>query len=513
MSGENRPPPLRRRPRPPLPPGPYLVVGLGQAGQAAVEALCRVEDPGRIVASDSRPSAVPKRIRRRLREADVRLEIGVQDDVVKRDPRPGAVVRSPGVPMDAPLFQRARSLGIEVIDELELGWRLLDAPMVGVTGTNGKTTTATLAATVLGRSGLSTQLAGNADIAPALSTLTGRHDAIVCEVSSFQLEGCTALLPEVGVFTNLSHDHLPRHGSMERYGEVKRSMFLRDGEVVALAVIDTIDDFGRRLADEVEAAGGRAIRVGEGSGVEYRIEGARWDMHSAEVELATPSGGLVLRTRLPGRHNARNVAAVTALSDALGLERETLVATLAVHPGPQGRFEHVDCGSDGPDLILDTAGTPHAVEQFLQAARVGMGSGGRLHTVLGVLGGPDPEQRRAMGRASRELSDVLVLTSGSFRENPPVASLETLLEGAHATAGGELVVEPRREAAIARALSAAAAGDVVAVLGRGNVVEAVSARKFDDRTTLRRLALRRSRLPEGGGQAATGELGMELKQR
>jgi UDP-N-acetylmuramoylalanine-D-glutamate ligase len=512
MPGENCPPALGRRPRPRLPPGPYLVVGLGQAGQAAAEALCRIGDSGSIVASDSTRSAVPKRVRRRLGEAGIRVEIGGQDEMLERDPRPGTVVRSPGVPIDAELFEHARSLGIEVIDELEVGWRLLDAPMIGVTGTNGKTTTATLAAAVLARSGLSAQLAGNADIAPALSTVTGRHDAIVCEISSFQLEGCTALLPEVGVFTNLSHDHLPRHGSMERYGEIKRTMFIRDREVVPLAVIDTIDEFGRRLADEVEAAGGRVIRVGDEGGVDYRIEDARWTLRSAELELATPSGGLVLRTRLPGRHNARNVAAVTALSDALEVERATLVETLASHPGPKGRFEHIDCGPDGPDLIFDHAGSPHAVEQFLHAARAGMGSG-RLRTVLGVLGGPDPEQRRAMGRAARELSDTLVLTSGSYRDNPPVASLETLVEGAEAAAGGELVVEARREAAIERALAGAGAGDVVAVLGRGNVVEPVSNRKFDDRTTLRRLAEGWPRRPERGGEAAAGQLGVELEQR
>ena len=132
--------------------------------------------------------------------------------------------------------------------------------MVAVTGTNGKTTTATLAAAILAGSGLESKLAGNADIAPPLSAVTGDPDAepdlIVCEISSFQLECCPSLMPEVAVFTNLSHDHLPRHGTMRRYGEVKRSLFIKDGFAAPLAVVDTIDEFGHRLAGEIERVGG-----------------------------------------------------------------------------------------------------------------------------------------------------------------------------------------------------------------------------------------------------------------
>ena len=220
--------------------------------------------------------------------------------------------------------------------------------MVAVTGTNGKTTTATLAAAVLAGSGLDSKLAGNADIAPPLSTVTGDPDAepdlIVCEVSSFQLECCPTLMPEVAVFTNLSHDHLPRHGTMRRYGEVKRSLFIKDGVAVPLAVVDTIDEFGHELAGEVERAGGRAIRVGLGPEAAYRITGTSWDLRRAELELETPSGRLTLETRLPGYYNARNVAAVVALADALEVERSALGDVLATHPGARARFEHVDCG-------------------------------------------------------------------------------------------------------------------------------------------------------------------------
>src|SRR6187551_1292607 len=208
----------RRRPR--MPEGPYVVAGLGQAGRAAVGSLCRVKGGERVLASDRYPNRVPKRVRRDLEAAGVRTHLGSQRRVLDLPPAPRTLVKSPGIPIDAPMLRMARERGLEVFDELELGWRLNGTPMIAVTGTNGKTTTSTLAAAVLAESGLRVRLAGNADTAPPLSALNEDLDLIVCEVSSFQLEGCPSLMPEVAVFTNLTHDHLPRHGTMRRYGEV-----------------------------------------------------------------------------------------------------------------------------------------------------------------------------------------------------------------------------------------------------------------------------------------------------
>ena len=401
-----------------------------------------------MLASDRYPNEVPKRVRRALEAAGVRAHLGSQNGVLDLPPSPRTLVKSPGIPIDAPVLQRARERGVEVIDELELGWRLNATPTIAVTGTNGKTTTSTLAAAVLAKTGLRVSLAGNADTAPPLSALEDDLDLIVCEVSSFQLEGCPSLLPEVAVFTNLTHDHLARHGTMRRYGELKRSLFMKDGESVRLAVVDTAEDFGRKLADDLERAGGQVVRVGIGTEADYRIRDARWDLRTAELELSTPSGPLTVETRLPGHHNARNVAAVVALGDLLGVERPVLADVLATHPGARGRFEHLDCGQDH-ELILDTAGTPAATEQFLTAVRAGMDPGARLHAVLGVLGAPDPAQRQAIGRAARMLCDRLVLTAGSFRANPPLRTLECLVHGASRVRGAELAIVPNRAEAIA----------------------------------------------------------------
>ncbi|HEY7256634.1 MAG TPA: Mur ligase family protein [Solirubrobacterales bacterium] len=513
MAADQRLLALRRRERPRVPDGPYLVVGLGQAGQSAARALAGASGAGQVLASDHKPDAVPKRVRRALRELGVRTRLGSPEGLLDLSPVPRTMVRSPGVPLEARHVQEAIGRGIEVIDEVELGWRLVSAPMVAVTGTNGKTTTATLAAAVLSRSGLDARLAGNADTAPALSAVPGDPELIVCELSSFQLEACPALLPEAAIFTNLSHDHLPRHGTMRRYGEVKQSLFLKDGEAVPLAVVDTTEEFGQGLARAVERGGGRAVRVG-GPGSAYRIREARWDLRSAELVLDTPDGILELETRLPGHFNARNVAAVLALADSLGVGRREVTDVLTTHPGPEARFEHVDCGQ-AADVILDTGSSPAAVEHFLTAVQAGMDAGGRLRAVLGVLGGADPDQRREMGSIARRNCDELLLTAGSFRRNPSLQALEGLVAGAMAAPGAEMTIIPERAGAIAAAFRGSAEGDVIALLGRGNVVETIHGVKVDDRGVLYRLAGAHragGSGPEGADETAARELGVKLEQ-
>ncbi len=394
------------------------------------------------------------------------------------------------MPIDSPLVSEARGLGAEVLDELELGWRLSRAPMVGVTGTNGKTTTSALASSLLEAAGLRAPLAGNADIAPPLSAIRDQPDAIVCEASSFQLEACPALIPEVGVFTNLSPDHLTRHRDIDRYAAIKRSLFVKGRSVVSLAVVDTIEEAGSRLADEVERAGARVVRLGRDADAHYRILESRWDLHCAQLELHTPTGALRLRTNLPGFHNARNAALVVALADALELPRSLTAGMLAGHPGVKGRFEHIGRigGGAGARLVLDAAATPAAAKEFFAALRAGMAPGARLHAVVGLLGSPEPPQRRAIGRAAASLCDRVVFTSGSYRRRPPTANMEELLAGAQGVKGAEVVVVPRREVAIAVAAADASSRDVVCVIGRGNVLEPVSDSRIDDRGVMRGVA-------------------------
>jgi UDP-N-acetylmuramoylalanine-D-glutamate ligase len=477
------------RGRPAVPPGPYLVLGLRRAGTAAVAALCRLPGGGaEVVAWDHNRAGVVKRVRRSLEAAGVQVRLGPQSGMLDFDPPPRTLIKSPGIGFDNPLIELAQRSGIAVLDELELGWRLNGSRMLGVTGTNGKTTVATLARAVLAASGLSVGLAGNTTLGPPMSAAAPGLDWIVCEVSSFQLEGCPALMPEVAVFTNLSPDHLSRHRTMRHYGQIKRRLFVRGESAVRLAVIDVADDFGRVLADEVEALGGRVVRIGFDRGADYEIRAARWDLRSAVVELRTPSGALVLQTRLPGLHNARNVAAVAALGDLFGVDRALLAQTIASQAGPPGRLEYLEYGQ-GHGLLLDCAVSPAAVEQVLLAVRAAMTQGGRIHVVLGVLGSPHWAQARAMGGTARALSDRLIVTAGTMRADPPLHAVEGLASGAAEAAGATMEVVPLRRDAIGMALETAGPNDVVAVLGRGDVSEPISDRWIDDRAVLRELAM------------------------
>ena len=190
-------------PRPPLPPGPYLVVGLARSGVAAALAL-RAARPGeQVVATDYRPAGAACE---GLEQAGV--EVHLESDgthILEASPPPATLVKSPGVPQDAPVVERARRQGLEVIGELELGWRLVPNEFIAVTGTNGKTTTVELIGAMHRAAGAPVAVAGN--VGTPVSSLAGSVDpaaTIVCEASSFQLEDSVAFAPEVAVLLNIA---------------------------------------------------------------------------------------------------------------------------------------------------------------------------------------------------------------------------------------------------------------------------------------------------------------------
>jgi UDP-N-acetylmuramoyl-L-alanyl-D-glutamate--2,6-diaminopimelate ligase len=432
------------------------VAGLGRAGRAAVAALVRRAGGDAVIGGVEDTERSMQRVRASL---GVSVQLGPPTDLRARGIR--TVVKSPGIAMDAPLIARARELGIEVIDELELGWLLQQAPIVAVTGTNGKSTVAGLIRDVIGPRA---HLAGNTYFGPPLSAVTAdAGDRVVCEVSSFQLEACPTFLPDLAVFTNLTHEHLGRHRTMEAYAAAKRRMFVRGETVVPLAVIDVEDVFGRELAADVEAGGGRVARVGD----EYRVEEAGWDLRHARCVLRTPNGTVELTSRLPGAYNARNIAAAVAAADLLGVGREDAARAIAVFPGVPGRFERIDVGQDC-DVIVDFAHTPDGVEQFLQAVRAGMVRGRRLTTVLGLGSRGDDAGHEAIGRAAGALSDRLILTTSGYQGQPRMVSLQSFVRGARSVPGAEYEIVLDRRAAFERAIEGATGDDVIVIPGRGS---------------------------------------------
>jgi hypothetical protein len=186
--------------------------GTGTGGPSrAVQALCQAVGPELVWAWEADTGRLARRLRRQLEAGGVRTWLG-PPPAPSQVCRARTAVKSPGIPFEAPLIMSAAALGLEVLDELELGWRVSRVRMIAVTGTNGKSTVAGLTAGVLAAAGFRVQLAGNTEFGPPLSAAGQSLDWIVSEASSFQLEGSDRLLPEIAVFTNLTPEHLAGTG-------------------------------------------------------------------------------------------------------------------------------------------------------------------------------------------------------------------------------------------------------------------------------------------------------------
>jgi UDP-N-acetylmuramyl tripeptide synthase len=453
---------MTRAARPPVPDGPYLVVGLGRAGIAAAEALGAHAGAAAVTVVDEGHPADAGAAIGRLRAAGVRVVTGV--DGVGHLPGVRTVVKSPGVPFTTAVLRAAAARGIAVIDELELGWRLSEAMVVGVTGTNGKSTVSHLLSQFL-----DAPVAGNTMLGPPLSRAPATSGWQVCEISSYQLEGCPALLPELAVLTNLRPDHLERHETLTAYAGVKRRLFVRGDRAAGIAVLDARDPVGALFALEVEARGGRAVRVGSEAGADVRLLGAGWSLTEARLLISLRGERLDVRTRLPGPHNAGNALLALAAADALGLELERILDVLERTPGIPGRFEPIDAGQDF-DVIVDFAHTPDALAAVLGVARgFADDRGTRVHVVICDAGHRTAALREPFGRTAASLADHVVVTEGSSGRVPTADIVAPLLRGALGArrAGVEHVAD--RRAAFRAAFAGAGAGDIVLIAGRGAI--------------------------------------------
>jgi UDP-N-acetylmuramoyl-L-alanyl-D-glutamate--2,6-diaminopimelate ligase len=404
-------------------------------------------------------------------------------ELLEADPPPACVVKSTGIHPSVPLLRAAASANVEIIDEAELGWRLDSRPLVAVTGTNGKSTVAQLACSVLGAAGVSTCVAGNTYFGPPLSAVPEEHDAVVGELSSAHLEACPALLPEAAVFTNLTPHHLNRHGSLERYAECKRRLFLRDGAATELAILNIDDGFGQRLAGEAEGSGGRVVGYGRGEAADYRIQAVDWDLTGSRVRVGTPAGEMELVTSLAGPYNAHHAVAALALAGSLDIDLERAAASIAETPPVPGRLEVI---REAPpfDVIVDYAHDPAGTAAVLGIARELLRRRGRGRLV-GILSAvkvlSDPGEQREIGAVAGSLCDRVVLTSSRWDMTEPPAPPSPLVEGAQAANSAEVEIDDDRGAAIRGAIAEAGEGDCLLVLGRG----AFGGRLFDSTGTPR----------------------------
>jgi UDP-N-acetylmuramoyl-L-alanyl-D-glutamate--2,6-diaminopimelate ligase len=386
--------------------------------------------------------------------------------------------------------------------------------VVGVTGTNGKTTTAFLVREILEAAGVSTgllgtvkQVVGGAEESVERTTpeaidlqrtfrrmLEAGDVACAMEVSShaMSLHRADAIHFEVALFTNLTQDHLDFHADMEDYFGAKRKLFEAEP---GTAIVNVDDPYGRRLAEEFDCVTFSAEGVNadytahditfDASGAQFTVNRGSMGRNPTYIEGNRPVGGEVrVRTGLPGHFNVANALGAFAVAEAMGVEGEDAAAGLAKAARVPGRFEPIDEGQ-GFSVLVDYAHTPDSLENVLRAAR--RLTAGRVISVFGAGGDRDRDKRPKMGRAGAELSDLAVVTSDNPRSEDPEAIIVEILAGT--AGGGEIEIEVDRRAAIALALDRAEPGDTVVIAGKGHEQgqEFEDGRKvpFDDRTVAR----------------------------
>ncbi|MDX1447905.1 MAG: UDP-N-acetylmuramoyl-L-alanyl-D-glutamate--2,6-diaminopimelate ligase [Acidimicrobiia bacterium] len=350
-------------------------------------------------------------------------------------------------------------------------------PVVGVTGTNGKTTVTHMVHHILGAAGWTVGLVGTIrtrigdDEIPAVHTtpeatdfqrllahmVERGADAVAVEVSShaLALHRVDATWFEVVAFTNLSQDHLDFHPDMESYFAAKASLF--DARRAARGVVWVDDPWGARLAAET------ALEVRTvGSSADVSVRTLSDDLTGSDIELDLGDGPHRVRIPMAGRFNVENAAMAATICDELGVDAATVLAALGSLPGVPGRFERVS-GDDPIGVFVDFAHTPDGITEVIAALRPLVD--GRIIVVVGAGGDRDRGKRPLMGEAA-SAADTVVVTSDNPRSEDPDAIIDAVMEGIRP--GTDVARLTDRRAAIVHAVGMADDGDAVVILGKGH---------------------------------------------
>ncbi len=399
--------------------------------------------------------------------------------------------------------------------------------VVGITGTNGKTTTTFLVRSILEAAGIRCGLLGTVkqviggveeevvrttpeaiDVQRLMRRMLDAGDrACVMEVSSHALAmgRAAAIEFDVAAFTNLTQDHLDFHADMEDYFAAKRLLFAPADPAASppgAAAVNVDDPFGERLAGDLTRNGLRRLISFSAQGhlAHYSAHEVHFDVAGTSFLLHGPAEPRRVELRLPGLFNVENALAAIACASLLGLDLDTAIAALGQAEPVPGRMEPVTAGQ-AFDVIVDYAHTPDSLENVLRAAR--LLTQGRLISVFGCGGDRDASKRPLMGRAGAELSDLSIVTSDNPRSENPDAIIAQILEGI--AERERTIVEPDRRQAIALALGQAGAGDLVVIAGKGHEQgqELEGGRKipFDDRRIAREEIGKLDASASGGGSA------------
>lgn len=378
------------------------------------------------------------------------------------------------------IMVRDARLALAVVSARFFGEPSKSLDVVGITGTNGKTTTTYLLDSVMRAAGSTTGLIGtvetriagqrlpsdrttpeSADLQRLLAEMVDRGvSAVSMEVSShaIDLHRVDAVQFKAVAFTNLTQDHLDYHRTLDEYWSVKRRLFT-DMDV-AERVVNIDDPYGAELAGALE----RVCTVGRSASAKVRAENVHLASDRTSFDLLTPEGSVGVVLPLAGEHNVSNALVAAGCASALGIDLASIARGLAEAPQVPGRLERIDEGQPFA-VFVDYAHTPDGLRKAIATVR-GI-TKGRVITVFGCGGDRDPAKRPVMGAIAGEGSDVVIVTSDNPRSEDPVGIIRQIEEGMERTQACK-IIEPDRHAAIARAIRLAHRGDSVLIAGKGH---------------------------------------------
>ncbi|MBD2045849.1 UDP-N-acetylmuramoyl-L-alanine--D-glutamate ligase [Coleofasciculus sp. FACHB-64] len=343
------------------------IIGLGKSGIAAARLLKR--DGWAVTISDRNSSENLRQEQQQLANEGITVKLGYSLELNGTD-LPQMIVVSPGVPWDAPILVEARKLGIETIGEIELAWRHLQScPWVGITGTNGKTTTTALVAAIFQAANFHAPACGNIGYAAGELALAEKPpDWVIAELSSYQIESSATVAPKIGVWTTFTPDHLSRHKTLENYYNIKAHLLSQsqqqvlngDDPELRKTARDRFPNAYWTSVNKADLIGEKGFYIEDGWVVETQMESPQAEKQGEKIVQASA-------LRMVGEHNLQNLLMAVAAARLAGIEKEAIQEAIANFPGVPHRLEHI-CTLAGIDFINDSKATNY------DAAQVGLAS-------------------------------------------------------------------------------------------------------------------------------------------